>query len=361
MSAPLIVGGGPAGSSAAITLARGGVRPIVIERHRGTYDAICGGFLSWQSLARLGELGLNAEALLGHRVELVRLFHRQTSAQARLPQPGIGLSRRTLDSALIALAADAGAGIERGVRAARAGAAGVLTGDGAELAGSATILAIGKTSMVGQSRHPPMPALADPVVGLRLRLPAHPALGTMVGPAVELFLFDRGYAGLVIQEDGSANLCLAVHKSRLREAGGRPEGLVMEWAGECPPLAERLAHAEALPGADAIAAIPYGWIAPAPAGLWRVGDQLACIPSLAGEGMGIALWSGSTAARAMLERTAAENWHKQAQWCLLRPMRMAQWLWRLAESPRWAGAGMAVGRRAPWLIRAAAHLTRVPA
>ena len=58
-------------------------------------------------------------------------------------------------------------------------------------------------------------------LGLRLRLVASPALDRLVGDAVELHLFDRGYAGVVRQEDGSANICLAVRRSRLHEVGDR--------------------------------------------------------------------------------------------------------------------------------------------
>ena len=55
-TAALIAGGGPAGSAAAITLARGGQAPLVIERDRETGDALCGGFLSWRSLETLANL-----------------------------------------------------------------------------------------------------------------------------------------------------------------------------------------------------------------------------------------------------------------------------------------------------------------
>jgi flavin-dependent dehydrogenase len=72
--ATLILGGGPAGSAAAITLARADERPLVLERQRETGDALCGGFLSWHSLALLDQLGL--PRLRGATVDHVRLFGR---------------------------------------------------------------------------------------------------------------------------------------------------------------------------------------------------------------------------------------------------------------------------------------------
>ena len=61
--APLILGGGPAGAAAAITLAQRGTHALVIERTRETGDALCGGFLSWRTLAAVERLGIDPDAL----------------------------------------------------------------------------------------------------------------------------------------------------------------------------------------------------------------------------------------------------------------------------------------------------------
>src|SRR3954465_10669907 len=58
----LIVGGGPAGSAAAIALARGGAMPVVVERSPGGRDIVCGGFLGWDAIAALARLGLEPGA-----------------------------------------------------------------------------------------------------------------------------------------------------------------------------------------------------------------------------------------------------------------------------------------------------------
>ncbi|MBM3928865.1 MAG: FAD-binding protein, partial [Sphingomonadales bacterium] len=47
----LILGGGPAGAAAAIALAGHGIRAAILERTREQADALCGGFLSWRTLA----------------------------------------------------------------------------------------------------------------------------------------------------------------------------------------------------------------------------------------------------------------------------------------------------------------------
>ena len=109
MNAPLIIGGGPAGASAAILLAKGGARPLIVERAAETGDAICGGFLSWRTLARLETLGVTADALGGHPVDTLRLFAGKHMAQAPLPGGAMGVSRHRLDTLLIERAVAAGA------------------------------------------------------------------------------------------------------------------------------------------------------------------------------------------------------------------------------------------------------------
>ena len=59
MSDAVVVGAGPAGSAAAIGLARAGAGVLLLERTRETGDALCGGFLSWRTLARLDALGID--------------------------------------------------------------------------------------------------------------------------------------------------------------------------------------------------------------------------------------------------------------------------------------------------------------
>ena len=353
----LIVGGGPAGASLAMRLARAGAAPLLLERQRETGDAICGGFLSWRTLAALAALGIDADTLNPARVTRLRLFAGERLVEAALPAPAIGVSRRRLDTLLLAAAEAAGAGIERGVgvRAVEDGA--VRTADGALLAADALFLASGKHDVRGLAR-PAAARGADPTMGLRLRLGPAPALHRAVAGAIELHLVDRGYAGIVLQEDGTANCCLAVHQSRLTEAGS-PAAL-LAWLGrEAPRLGERLAFADAAP-IEAIANVPYGWRErQGRAGLFRLGDQAGVIPSLAGEGMGIALASAAAAAAAYADGgpDAGLRWQPRFARRLARPLALAGAVRDLAES-RHAAALLPLARL-PGLIQVIARATRI--
>lgn len=358
---PLIVGGGPAGSAAAVALARGGVRATLLERTRETGDALCGGFLSWRTLETLAALGIEPDALNPARIVRARVFAGGSRAvEAPLPFAALVVSRHRLDTVLLRTAERAGAGVERGVGVRSAGGVAVRLADGASLTGDALFLATGKHELRGLAR-PAGAAGDDPALGLRVRLRLSARLAAACRDAIELHLFDRGYAGLVVQEDGSANLCLAVRRSRFHEAGATPDALLAAIGQELPAFADRLACRDGS-RADAVANVPYGWRATTGCeALFRLGDQAGVIPSLAGEGMGIAVASGASAAGAYLAGgpRGAARWQPRFAAATRRPILLAGLLRDLAES-RTARPAL------PWLARAgllgmAARATRLSA
>ena len=358
----LVIGAGPAGSSAAIALAQAGGRGLIVERTRLTGDALCGGFMSWATLASLRALGVDATTLGGHPVSRVRVIAGNRSAEVALPATGMGLSRHRLDTVLLARAEALGAAIERGVTVRGVANGAATLGDGATLSAVDIFVATGKHGLRDLPRVASARVTADPVLGLRRRLPGSVALDRLVGDAVELILFDRGYAGLVQQEDGSINLCLAVHKSRLSAAGGDPAGLIAQLAAENPALAARLdaAGVDDHPTIDAIAAVPYGWrTATTVPGIWRLGDQAGVIPSLAGEGMGIAIASARSAVAAFGQGVSAPAWQARFARQLARPLGVAGLLWRAGENPSINRAAVAALARVPQLLPFFARATRI--
>ena len=343
---PLIVGGGPAGSSAAIVLAQGGARPLVLDRQREIGDALCGGFMSWHTLKNLARLGVE---LGGHPIDRLRVFAESHSAEARLPAGAVGLSRHRLDTMLRAQALSAGAGLEI-----------VTVKHADENVADSLVLATGKLDLRGLAR--PKLDTADSTLGLRVKIGPHPRLTALISSSIELHLFDRGYVGLLLQEDGRANLCLAVRKSRLAEAGGKPEALLHQLGGMIPALGERLAFLDKLPDADAIASVPYGWRAlDTTSGIFRLGDQAAVIPSIAGEGNGIAIASGMAAAAAWQSGGAASAVAYQRDFArrTRRPVAIAKWLWERGETPWSAALATRALTFAPFVAKSFATATRI--
>ncbi|RPF70651.1 NAD(P)/FAD-dependent oxidoreductase [Aurantiacibacter spongiae] len=356
---PLILGAGPAGCAAAIALAREGARPLLVDRDENVGDPLCGGFLSWRTVAQLRALGVDPPALGAHRVETLRLFAGGREACAALPEAAFGLSRQALDTAMRTAARHAGATIafDAVTRLER----GMAIGRRSQWRSDSIFLATGKHDVRGQTR----PREGDDIaLGLRLRLPASAARARLIGGAIELHLFDGGYAGIVLQEGGSANVCLALRKSALARYGGSPDALFESLAAEHPALAERFGDDWTTGRTDTIGAVPYGWIARETApGLFRLGDQAAVIPSLAGEGISIAVASGVVAARhwSNAGEAAARAYQHDFAARARRPVQVARLARRLAESPAGGRAAIAVTRLAPTLVTMMARMARIDA
>jgi flavin-dependent dehydrogenase len=116
----VVIGGGPAGATTALLLARAGWSVAVVERSTFPRPKVCGEFLSAASLPLLRGLGV-AHAFLdlaGPEVRRVGLFARNGSVTAHMPRLpderhgwGRALSREHLDTLLLEAAAGEGAEI----------------------------------------------------------------------------------------------------------------------------------------------------------------------------------------------------------------------------------------------------------
>ena len=109
----VVIGAGPAGSAAAIRLARAGVAVAIVERDEFPRGKVCGEFVSgpsWDLLEALGVAqALHADA--GPPVRSVAFYGREAVATAAMPggRAGRALGRHRLDTVLLQHAIDAGA------------------------------------------------------------------------------------------------------------------------------------------------------------------------------------------------------------------------------------------------------------
>lgn len=354
---PLVIGGGPAGSAAAIRLAQAGAPPLLVDRNASIGDALCGGFLSWRTLDRLRALGVEPERLGGHRVNWLALVSGQRETVRPLPRPALGLSRRAMDTALRARAVALGTEVREAT--ARLEGAAAFDDNGEPIPASAVFLASGKHETRGATR-PREAAGTDPFIGIRLRLPATPSLTSALEGRIEMHMFEGGYCGVVLQDGESANVCMAVRKSRLAQHGP-PSALFAALAEDHPLLGERLVAMPVDATFDAIGHVPYGWRARETLpGLFRLGDQAGCIPSFAGEGLGIALASAEAAVNAWLEggADAAPAYQRRFAERLARPVSLAGWVTRMSERPATASA-IRLGAKVPMATDLVGHLTRI--
>lgn len=117
----VIVGAGPAGSSAAIVLARGGADVVVIDKATFPRDKCCGDGLTTGALRRLETLGLDPSTLPSWQTVDDVVVRSVSGRVVTFPMPrGRGtyaaVVRRTeLDASLVSLARTAGADVREGV------------------------------------------------------------------------------------------------------------------------------------------------------------------------------------------------------------------------------------------------------
>src|SRR5439155_1141636 len=113
----LVIGGGPAGATAAWVLARAGWAVVLCERKAFPRRKVCGEYLSATNLPLLDRLGIGPEfrERAGPRVTRVGVFGGERVLHADLPAVagdwGRALSREHLDTMLLDQARQAGAEI----------------------------------------------------------------------------------------------------------------------------------------------------------------------------------------------------------------------------------------------------------
>jgi geranylgeranyl reductase family protein len=112
----IVVGAGPAGSTAAFRLSRSGARVLLLDRERFPRDKPCGGGLTYRAVR---ELPVSVEPVVEDTVRRFQLgFRYARRFERRTEQPLILMTqRRRLDAHLAEQAAGAGADFRDGVRA----------------------------------------------------------------------------------------------------------------------------------------------------------------------------------------------------------------------------------------------------
>ena len=238
----VVIGGGLAGSAAAMRLAQKGQQVLLLEKEATAHDKVCGEFISTEAQYYLRELGLDLAALNAERITNIRLICGQKIVSARLPFPAVSLSRHVLDEAMLLRAQDHGVQIWRGVSAAAIVQDSecwrvTVGGDDVVLADT-VFLATGKHDLRGWRRDG---GVQNDLIGFKMHFQLTSVQQAALAEHVEMTLFDGGYAGLEQVEGAKANLCLVVSKRHLAMCGKNWDELLRSILKATPHLAERLA------------------------------------------------------------------------------------------------------------------------
>ena len=358
----IVIGGGPAGAAVATLLAKAGRDVLLLEKEAAATHKVCGEFLSWNAVRSLGRLGLDLAALGAAHIHRLHLSFGSGILDVPLPGAAASLSRRALDEALLSLAAAHGAEVRRGAAVTSLqpeGGQWRVTAEGSNYEAGAVFLASGKSDLRGWPRRH---GSQSRLIGFKMHYRLRPAQTAALRGATELLLFRGGYAGLELVEKDVANLCLLVNRDDFKAAGGQWPGFIDSLMNAAPFLRERLEGAQGVWEKPlAVYGMPYGYIhenKPEEENLYRLGDQMAVIPSFAGDGMSMALHSALIAAGCYLEGAGAAACHARLGAEFKRPVRLAGIVAAMALSPVTRPLLHGVATRAPALLTRAAESLR---
>jgi 2-polyprenyl-6-methoxyphenol hydroxylase-like FAD-dependent oxidoreductase len=192
----VVIGGGPAGASAAITAARAGVQVLLLEKDNFPRHKVCGEFVSGESLQLLNSLlanSLETRQMLSRvpRIDGVRLFLDGRTVHVPIEPPAASLARYDMDAALWRAATAAG------VETRTDSPVQDVTGRGPFHIGTAAG-AVGARAVIDTAgrwsnltARPPRLASAPKWIGLKAHFSEH-----CPPPTTDLYFFEGGYCGM---------------------------------------------------------------------------------------------------------------------------------------------------------------------
>ena len=304
-----IVGAGPAGSSAAIFLARKGYSVALIDKEQFPREKLCGDFINPANWPTLRALGVE-EKILSQEHQKVTSF-RMTSfsgeeAEVALPckdgDAGLGLRRFDLDQILLEKAKDEGVTVREGFRIK------ALEKEQQEwrleiddshdvesLRARALIGADGRNSWVahhlGMTGRAPAQGRS---VGFQLRLKC----SNTANSKIEIHLFPGGYAGLVGLGDNTLTLGFAIDKAPLRHQQSS-ESLLDSPLALNPYLKETLRRSDVVGEIRSTYPVYFPPRRSYGGRVLLVGDAARVNEPVTGEGIYFAMKSGELAAKAI--------------------------------------------------------------
>jgi len=376
----LIVGAGPAGSVAALVLARAGVRVRLVDRARFPRDKLCGDTLNPGTLSILDRLGVarpvrqRALAITGMDVTGPRGI--TVSADYPAGLRGAALTRRDLDTLLVEAATSAGAKFDSGVivRAALIttdtsrviGVRVAASGDDHDVHARVVIAADGRHSKIafgmGLAKYAPAPK--------RWAFGAYFVDVDGTSTHGEMHIRAGGYIGIAPLPGGVTNVCVVRDlKNMFRAQRVNADSVVASAVNGDVMLRDRFVRARQISDVTSLGPLAVDAVAAGYPGLLLAGDAAGFIDPMTGDGLRFALRGGELAAEAALEELSSGSpaceslWSARARefgskWRLNRGLRT------LVNSPRAVGAAARVAQQwsAPvrLLVRVAGDLHLVP-
>lgn len=319
----IIIGGGPAGTSAAIRLAERGVRALVLEEKRMPRGKLCGEFITPESFPTLKRLGVMNRMLDEGAQKITRLslvvsngktVHTPIAEMSEIGDWAMGLSRARFDQVLFERAREVGAtclesiavkqcliddGRARGVEAMSLAEGRKVTFEAPliiDASGRNSRLMVGRSERVAGQRGARLYALKGHLTGVE-----------GIGEQVELYFFPQGYGGLSLVENGLVNLCFIANERTFKSAGGDAEKIIEHSIMNNRLAHNRLSHARVSGKWFTVGPLVFGRRRLSQNSVIAIGDASGMIDPFTGTGIQIALRTGELAAESIVASSNPVN------------------------------------------------------
>jgi flavin-dependent dehydrogenase len=308
----LVIGAGPAGSVAALTLARAGVRVRLIDRASFPRDKLCGDTLNPGSLSILDRLGIGA-GVRSRALPITGMTVTGPGAQVSADYPdglrGMSLTRRCLDQLLLDAAAAAGACVDTGVAVSdpvtegdRVVGVRLAGGGRGELRAPVVIAADGRGSRIA----------ARVKLAAYARTPRRWAFGAYfsqvarMSPRGEMHIRRGSYIGVAPLPGGLTNVSVVTDGHGLLPTPRAEQQAIVRRALEADAvLRDRFAGATQVSPVTVMGPLAVNARAAGCPGLLLAGDAAGFVDPMTGDGLRFALRGGELAAHAALDELAS--------------------------------------------------------
>ncbi|HEV2835947.1 MAG TPA: NAD(P)/FAD-dependent oxidoreductase [Pyrinomonadaceae bacterium] len=379
----VIAGAGPAGSSAAIHLARNGFKVLLVEQKKFPRPKLCGEFISPECQDHFEKLGVARAIICSDSARISEtVFYSRRGHHVTVPSSwfgdrmALGLSRAVMDDVLLRRAAEVGVEVVEGanvvgprINADSVHGLKIKSGmEEQEFHGSLTIDATGRARILARKLDS-SPKQKPKLIAFKAHL-----RNTRVAPgACEIYFYSGGYGGLSSIEAGESNLCFIVSAEQVKRCQSDPERVMREMVMKNPRASYTLGPAMASSEWLSASWEHFGRHSPAPAtGLLAIGDAAAFIDPFTGSGMLMALESGELVAEVIARHgeklarpealaTLAASYADTHRNKFQSRLRICGLLRRAAFRPRLTELGVAVFGASERFRNRVARATRSPA
>ena len=341
----IVVGGGPAGSTAATLCAQRGLSVALIEHKKFPRHKVCGDVINpncWPILERLGVAG-KIRALHHHKIRGA-LFATPRGEQVSVTMDACAIQRSLFDAALLGHARACGVSVfESETVHAVTTSREISTRSERYLAVLGIIGADGRHSVVSR-----LSGLAR--YGARnnghIAFQAHFRAPAGMDDCVQLHLFPGGYCGIARIDDRRVNLCIVAPREHARTQHDAEE-LFARTVWQNPAFFALGLVPEPLEPIQSAHPLWSPMNCPATNGVFLVGDALKTVEPFTGQGIFFALRTAELAADAICDRDGVVGYAQAVSRLYRHRTRSNELLRRLLYRHREAGVVMRIVKHWP--------------